>query len=509
MWHAVSGFSELMARAIMLLRLWLLVLVCAASPACADVVWLDGVRSALGITAPVEKRDPLADATRHIAGLTVRPPALVLAASVTAEGHWTFVNRAGQRYTTASRQEMARVYENLASDIEGRPSPVVIYIVGASVFAHGEHLALLPKDARLRLLTRDESYPLRMFGRGAKRTWFAEMASNVFVEAGEAQTFVEAEWQLARVMSQRAIRIVALEPTARDTFQPVAAKGNGATKQAIDVINPDKIASALSTLRGQTAVLTGRLIGGDKLIYRTPIGAEQELALQPLRRAAALADTNLVFVNASAPRQPGARNWLWLRVEVDGLAEALQRKTLGDFLNALTGGNDRLFVAVRARGNDRVSLSVIPMHAGVLEKEPGIVSNVLAELISEVVGNVLPHAVDADLLSRQRHMELERRIIPGVAAWVPYTFAGLLLAGLLALPVALRWWWRIWSPEVREDYASRGGFEAARGVRLLVFLTLFLPIAGLPAIIWGMVRWLGHLFGGGRRNKADAGGAKL
>jgi hypothetical protein len=509
MWHAFSGFSKLKAQAAAAARLWLVVLLCAMTTATADAAWLDGVRSVLGIKETVGKRDPLVHAARHIASLTVRSPALVLAASVTAEGHWTFVNQAGQRYTTASAREIARVYENLGPDIEGRPSPVVVYVAGASVFAHGEHLGLLPKDARLRLLTGDKSYPLRMFGQGTKRTWFAELANNVFVQAGEAQTFIETEWQLARAMNRRPSRIVALEPTARDTFPPVAVRRKGSRKQAIDAINPDKLVPALSTLRGQTAVLTGRLAGGDKLIYRTPTGAEQELALRPLRRAAANADVNLVFVNASAPRQPGARNWLWLRVEVDGLVEAVRRKTLGDFLNALSGGNDRLFVAARARGNDRVSLSVIPMHAGVLEKEPGIVSNVLAELVSEVVGNVMPHAVDADLVSMRRQLELDRRILPGVAAWVPYTFAGLLLAGLLGLPVALRWWRRIWSPEVRTDYASRGGFEAARGVRLLVFLTLFLPIAGLPAIVWGTVRWLVRAFGGRGRNKADAEAAKL
>ena len=136
------------------------------------------------------------------------------------------------------------------------------------------------------------------------------------------------------------MRVLALQADAPDTFRPVATiRQDG--RQSVDAINPARLKSALATLRGQIAVMIGRLTDASTLIYRTPSGIEQALALEPLRVAAADNDANLLFVNAAAPRQPGTRNWLWQRVEVDGLIEALQGDTLGDFLNRLSGGTGR------------------------------------------------------------------------------------------------------------------------------------------------------------------------
>ena len=466
--------------------------------------WLGGLRQVITFGTPLPRPDELTGAARLIKDMRAKPPALVLAAAVTAEGHWTFINRAGQRFTAASKQEMAQVYTNLAPDILSRPAPVVIYLTRSSVFHHGEHLSQLPVDAKLRLLVGDLHYPLRRIGLGAKPAWFAEVRANVFVRTQQQAAFTETVWQLARRLEMRSMRVLALQADAPDTFRPRAALETG-SQQAVDPINPAKLLSALPTLRRQTAVLTGRLQGDDQLIYRASSGAEQALQLKPLRAAAAQIDANLVFVNATAPRQPGARNWLWLRVEVDGLVAALQGETLGDFLNRLSGGTGRLFVETRPRGPGRVALGVVPMRAGVLEKQPGIISSVLAELVSEVAGSVLPHAVDGDLVSMHRQQELDRRLLPGVASTIQYGVGLAFLFGLIGLPVALRWWRGIWPAEARSDYAGSGGYQAARAVRWLIFVLLFLPIAGLPAALWGLVRVLGRVLRGRRRHtKADA-----
>lgn len=481
-------------------------LVCAAvAPAQANR--LDPASWIFGAARPASQPDQLAAAIKWIGRLDVRPPALVLAASVTAEGHWTFANQSGQRFTAANKKELARVYANLAPDIEGRPAPVIIYLTPASVFSHTEHLDPLPSGARLRLLVGARHYPLRRLGPGGARAWFAEVRGNVFVRVNDAATFAETTGQLARSLPADTMRILALQPDAPDTLRPRAlldAEG----RPAPDAIKPGKLVSALPALRRQTAILTGRLGDGDRLIYRTPSGLEQALALQPLRARAAEIDANLVFVNATAPRQPGARNWLWLRVEVDGLATALGGDTLGDFLHALSGGSGRLFAETRPLGPDRVALSVVPMRAGSLEREPGLWSSVLAELVSEVAGSVLPHAVDAHLVSMARQRELDRRLLPGIASPVQYGVALAFVLGLLGLPVAWRWWQRLWPPEARAQYADGGGFAAARGIRLLAFVALFLPIAGLPAVLRGVLHILARLVRPARVNgKADAGAA--
>ncbi|MFY0614602.1 MAG: hypothetical protein JXQ99_23935 [Hyphomicrobiaceae bacterium] len=467
--------------------------------------WLSGVRQMVLSDAPVRRGDQLTALGVLIKAQTVKPPALVLAARVTAQGHWTFVNQAGQRYTTASKQELARVYTHLAPELAVRPAPVVIYLTAASVFAHGEHLDQLPVDAKLRVVVTGQSYPLYVVGRRRAGAWFIEVRPNVYARSTDRSIFTETVWQLAKPLRSRFMRVLALRSDAPDTFRPDASIGTDG-RQVVDAINPAKLTSALPTLRRQTALMTGRVTDGGTLVYRTPSGTEQSLPLAPLRATAAANDTNLLFVNAAAPRQPGTRNWLWQRVEVDGLIEALQGETLGDFLNTLSGGTGRLFVEARARDPGRVALSVVPMRAGVLEKQPGTLSSVLAELVSEVAGNVLPHAVDGDFVSMHRQQELDRRLIPGIASLIQYAVGLAFLIGLLALPVARRWWQRVWPPEVRSDYAGRGGFEAARGMRWAVFALLFLPIAGLPAALWSLLSAIAWIFRG-RQRSTDTGTA--
>ena len=53
--------------------------------------------------------DDLAVAGRLAAQLDARPPALALAAAVSGEGHWTFMNGTGTRFTAASKPELERV----------------------------------------------------------------------------------------------------------------------------------------------------------------------------------------------------------------------------------------------------------------------------------------------------------------------------------------------------------------------------------------------------------------
>ena len=472
--------------------LWLAL--CLAAPTVpAQASWLDDLKSHLGNAASASRHaDPLATAQAHIQNLTVKSPALMLAANVSDGGHWTFVNQGGQRFTVADAEEMGRVYQALAPDVVGRPAPVVIYVAAESVFKRPEHLKLLPKDARVRIATGEASYPLIAFGREAGQEWFAKVANNVFVRTSDAALFGETAWQLGRPLRKHTMRIVGLDPAAPDTFRPVPPRRDGRDgTPGIDTINPDKFVSAMTTLRRQSVVMTGRLEAADALVFRTPSGREQTIALDPLHRAAAAVDANLIIFNAPAPRQPGARNWLWQRVEVDGLVEALRRSTLGDFLNAMAGTSSQLFVEARSRAEGRAALRVIPMRAGQLEREPGSFSSVMAELVSEVVGNVVPHTVELDLVSKARQMELDRRLVPGLPAWLQYGFGAAVVFGLLGFPVALRWWRRIWPPEEPGDYAGRGGLLAARGVRWVTFAVLFLPFAGIPAI----VRALLGLFG--------------
>jgi hypothetical protein len=85
--------------------------------------------------------------------------------------------------------------------------------------------------------------------------------------------------------------------------------------------------------------------------------------------------------------------------------------------------------------------------------------------------------------------------------------------GLLGVPVSQVWWRRIWPPEAATDYAGRTGYLAARAVRALAFLLIFLPLTAPVSAPWNLacqvrdaimtpVRWWRRLFG---RREAAAG----
>ena len=56
-----------------------------------------------------------------------------------------------------------------------------------------------------------------------------------------------------------------------------------------------------------------------------------------------------------------------------------------------------------------------------------------------------------------------------------------MVVGLFGVPVSRVWWQRLWPPEVAEEYAGRAGYWAARAVRALAFVLVFLPLTALAA----------------------------
>jgi hypothetical protein len=62
-----------------------------------------------------------------------------------------------------------------------------------------------------------------------------------------------------------------------------------------------------------------------------------------------------------------------------------------------------------------------------------------------------------------------------------------MLAGLLAFPVTRAWWRRIWPDEEATEYAGRAGYLAAAAIRWTLFAILFLPLAGLAALLWALL----------------------
>ena len=204
------------------------------------------------------------------------------------------------------------------------------------------------------------------------------------------------------------------------------------------------------------------------------------------------ADVNLVVLQSSAPRQPGARSWLWQRVSVNRLDEALERQHLADFLNVLGTPSSRLLVSASLSGRDRVKLKATPVR---IETDTlSTISDALSDMVSDVAGRVVVSGVEASMRSRERQGELDWRLLPGVPSLVQAGYGALLLLGLVGLLPALGWWRRIWPAESRDGYGSRIGYEAARATRLALFALLFMPavsIASAPRAVMVLLRGAG------------------
>jgi hypothetical protein len=218
------------------------------------------------------------------------------------------------------------------------------------------------------------------------------------------------------------------------------------------------------------------------LLFRPSSGREQSIKLRDLMDAAADADVNLVILNAESPRQPGGRNWLWQRISVGGLDDALKRATLGDFLDALGASRGEFRATIAREGSGRVVIRALPDASGG-EPLTGLVADWLSKAASNVTGNVLTSAVEVHARDEERQRELDRRLIPFIPSWYQAIYLVGLVGGFIGWSVASDWFSGVWPQEERSEYGSAIGYRAAQGARLLALLLVFLPLAGIPAVI--------------------------
>ena len=418
----------------------------------------------------------------------VPPLGPALAAEATDDGHWRFLSLAGETYTAGTPEELARVAPILFPDAP-RAAELALYVAPDTIFGHRLALAALPPGSTLYLMAGGLSYPVTPRADGEGKRWFAQVRPNLMLELAERAAFAEAAWQLARPLATAAIRILALEPGGPPTLPSTPRLEPESGRALVDAIDPRSLTAALARVRGQTVLVTAHIAGG-VLNVQPARGPEASLALAPLFAAAEEADVNLIVLHAaSVPRQPGGRNWLWQKVEVAGLHAALGNATLADFFDALGAANRPLLVAATTAPG-RASLTMLP---GAGAPAPALdVEGMYGGVLAQITGRVSIAGVAASLRSAERERELARRIIPGVPAALQAAYAVLLLLGGIGSGAARAWWRRLWPPERITEYAGRAGYRAARAVRGLVFLLLFVPLsapASLPcALARGLMR---------------------
>jgi len=425
----------------------------------------------------------LDQAAAHIKALPTAGKGAVLAAHATPEGHWKFVNREGEVFTAGTPDELSRAVPTLAPQV-ANGGKLALYLTENTVFKERALLKDLPEGAALHMVVGRDSYPLVRTA-GSDGALFAEVRPHLRVALEDAGLFEEGIAQLERPLSRASIRTLALEPGGPGDLASTPRLETGTRAALVDPIDPAQLARALRSVRGQTVLVTGR-VEDNLLRFRPESGPEQSLKILEVIRAAKDADVNLVILHAPVPRQPGGRNWLWQRIAVGGLDDALKRATFGDFLDALGASRGSFRVTVARDGGGRVVIRAAP-EGTAAEPITGVVGEWVTGAVSQITGEVVTSAVEMYARDEARQKELDRRIVPFIPSDYQIAYLVGLVAGVMGWPVARGWWQRLWPGEQRAEYQGALGYRAAQTARFLAFFFVFLPIVGVPAALVALI----------------------
>lgn len=401
---------------------------------------------------------------------------VVIAAAASQEGHWTFANVRGERFTASSAAEVARVPDVLAPELKSPGATLALVLTEESAFAPAEVLALLPREVGLRLSTETGVYPMVR-----ARPVQVALSPRLKVEIGDRAGFDEILSLLDRSVARGGIRIVALLPGAAASLprRPAVEARKGDLVEAVD---PPRLAAVLAGMRGQTVLVTGR-IDGRFLQFQVAGAADRGVIIEDLAAAAAANDVNLVLLDAPPGRQPGVRNWLWQRAELAG-ADTLHPDSGLDALIGLLATDARpLVVKVLARDDHRVTVLARPeVPPSTIGGIGDALSKVASDLSGTVTGRIEPRSVVMHLVSARRSKDLDGRLVPWLPAWVTWGYLGLMMLGAIGSRASWRWWSRLWPPERAAEYAGGAGLAAAKLVRAAAFVLIFMPAVAMVAV---------------------------
>lgn len=424
----------------------------------------------------------------------------VLAGEAGAEGHWRLINRQGETFSASTAEEFSKAIATLAPDRGPAQSPaaLALHVTDESVFRHPAAIARLPTGILVYMRAADASFRIMRNNHGPAQRIKAELRPSrgtnpglgIFAEVTDRASFDELRRQLDRPLDTSRTHLLALEPGAdaappsRPAQVTVAKESGKATELAPRAIDPDRMRRAFGALRRTTALFAGR-IEGERLVYQPSAGIERGLLIRDFAEAAAASDVDLVILGSASVRQPGTRNWLWLRNDIARLGDSFKLATAGDMLAMLIGDSAGISIALRLIDGDRAHIVVQPAY--VQGGRPfAQVSEVLSDVLANVTATASPTRLEAYVMTSARRAELDRRIVPGVASVLQFYFVATWLLGLLGWTVARRWWQRIWPRERCGEYGGSFGYRAAQFMRELAFAGLFLPIAGPIAFLAGV-----------------------
>ncbi len=477
-----------------------------AVPGLAHADWLSAVMressevaggAVGGAGRAAEELAPLAKAATYLDNLQGAPKG-ALAAHATLEGHWQFVNRDGQTFTVGTPDEMTRVVPTLVPDAPpGEQTKLTLYLSEDSVFANKAALDEIPRDADLYVVAGETAYPVVRSGKGAGVVLTAHLTPNLAMKLADQLLFEETAFLLGRPLDKSNVRTIAFEPGTTMPLSSAPKIDADSKVPLVDQLDPSDLNAGLRPIRGQTALVTGRVESG-KLIVAPASGSETSVSVDDLLAAARRNDVNLIVLQSDSSRQAGGRNWLWQKIKVGGLREATEKATFGDFLDALAARRGGLLLDASRDGQDRVHITAMPdlSNAGLT----GDASNVIDELVSHVTGEVITNAVNIDARDQDAQTERDARLIPWLPASVQYPYFVGLIAALAGWGTVRHWWFRLLQALSLQS-ATQNFRSPTRIASELIFVLVFMPIAGFPAftfqtmhrliqVIFAPFRWI-------------------
>jgi hypothetical protein len=301
----------------------------------------------------------------------------------------------------------------------------------------------------------------------------------------DPSTLREAMAQLNHPVTSSRLRMLSATGEAQTPPAP-GGSASGAGGVVIDAADADRLPDAISALPRQTALLVARIAGPDARL-ELPSGAVRTLALSDLTAAARDADVDLLVLDTDPPRQPGGRTWLYQSISITGADRTLKARRFAEVIEPIAEARGGFDLTFAPDGAGRVRMTAAPSSkpAGGVASWIGAASDAADLVTGEVVGTLKPRAIVASLVATERRRELSWRIVPAMPSAAQWVYGATLLVGVLGWRTARRWWARLWPAEGRAEYAGTSGYVMARTVREIVFVLLFLPIAGLPAALMG------------------------
>ena len=441
----------------------------------------------------------LEGAVKAIAKLPAEAQAGAIAAEALDGGAWRLRNAAGETITATSADGVRGALTGLTGD-----SKSLTFFVGEdTAFGARDSLAALPQDAKLRLAIDESSYPLLRQGGGETAALYTELSDGVILAMTDRSLFSEALWQLQRPLGKSGIRVLSLDGGGPKTLSTLAKRSADGLPQA-EAIDPAALDSALYSLRGQTVIVTGK-VEGETLAFAGNSGAAGSVPVAKVMEAAERSDVNILLLDAGTPKQPGSTTWLWQERGIAHLDTAMAKTTLGDFVTALSHGQDRLAIDTDWGAGGHFRLSVKPAATDAPAASGATAASSMGErtvafavdLASKVAGNVAPRATAASLNSRDTQWDLDSRIIPGVPAGLQIWYAASSLMALLAFYETRRWWAflqrRIAGVTPPFSWPGRIGSET-------LYWLIFAPLVGgltfsvlVVRILWDQVMALVHI----------------